>query len=129
MARRRPQSWWKYVNMPVFFGGSGLIPPATPLNYLSYSIVGYIFQSRIKGRHPAWWAKYNYVLSAGLDSGLAICTILIFLTLSLTNVNGGLFPSWWGVTIASTTLDASDGAIQKVLEAGQTFGPAAGTWS
>lgn len=57
MARRRPNSWWKYVNMPVFFGGTGNIPPATPLNYLSFCIVGWIFNSMIKKKHPQWWSK------------------------------------------------------------------------
>jgi hypothetical protein len=68
--------------------------------------------------------QYNYVLSAGLDVGLALCTILIFLTLNLTSTD---FPSWWGTDIAQNTMDASDSAIQIVLPEGQTFGPK--TWS
>ena len=39
-----------------------------------------------------WWSKYNYSLSAGLDIGLAWCSLIIFLCLSLTNTD---FPSWW----------------------------------
>lgn len=33
-ARRFPRSLWRYVSMPVFFGGSGWIPPATVYVYL-----------------------------------------------------------------------------------------------
>lgn len=67
---------------------------------------------------------YTYVLSAGLDVGLALCTILIFLTLQLTNTD---FPSWWGTNIAADTMDASGSAIQVVLPEGETFGPK--SWS
>jgi hypothetical protein len=67
---------------------------------------------------------YTYVLSAGLDVGLALCTILIFLTLQLTNTS---FPSWWGTNIAADTMDASGSAIQIPLPDGEKFGP--GSWS
>jgi hypothetical protein len=64
--------------------------------------------------------QYNYVLSAGLDVGLALCTILIFLTLNLT---GTSFPDWWGTLIATDTMDMADSAIQIKLPDGQKFGP------
>ena len=71
--------------------GLGMIPPATPMNYISWAIVKYhpspelwlisdsfIFNFYIKRSWSGWWTKYNYVLSAGLDIGLAIGTIFIF---------------------------------------------------
>lgn len=61
--------------------------------------------------------QYNYVLSAGLDVGLALCTILIFLTLNLTKTE---FPSWWGTNIAANTIDAAGTAVQVT---GVKFGP------
>ena len=30
----------------------------------------------------AWWAKYNYILAAALDTGTALSGILIFFALS-----------------------------------------------
>ena len=33
-ARRYPRSLWRYVNVPLLFGGSGWIPPITTYNYL-----------------------------------------------------------------------------------------------
>lgn len=64
--------------------------------------------------------RFNYILSAGLDSGLAISTIIIVLTLSLTNTEA---PKWWGNTVGQNTLDAQDASFAKVLEPGDTFGP------
>lgn len=119
-ARAFPKSPIRYLSAPIIFGGAGLIPPATPLNYLSWGIVGFVFNKYIKTRWRGWWMQYNYVFSAGLDVGLALCTILIFVTLQLT---GTSFPSWWGTEIAANTLDASDGAKQITLADGQTFGP------
>lgn len=123
MAHRRPNSFWRYVNMPVFFGGTGYIPPATPLNYLSFCIVGYIFNKMIRQRYPSWWSKFNFVVSAALDSGLAISTIFVFFTLGLSGLNGGSMASWWGTNIAQSTLDASGSALQKTVADGEFFGP------
>lgn len=120
-ARAFPRSSIRYLNAPLIFSGAGLIPPATPLNYLTWGIVGFIFNKFIRDRWRGWWMQYNYVLSAGLDVGLALCTILIFLALSMT---GTKFPSWWGTRIATSTMDASDTAIQVKLAKGEKFGPA-----
>ncbi|CAG8895596.1 unnamed protein product [Penicillium nalgiovense] len=65
--------------------------------------------------------QYNYVLSAGLDVGLALCTILIFLALNLTDTS---FPEWWGTRITRNTLDVEDKAIRNPIPTGQIFGPA-----
>lgn len=120
-ARTWPKSPIKYLSAPIIFGGAGLIPPATPLNYLSWGIVGFIFNKWIRNRFRGWWMQYNYVVSAGLDVGLALCTILIFLTLNLT---GTSFPDWWGTTITSSTMDTKDTAIRHPVSNGETFGPA-----
>ncbi|PNY27801.1 Sexual differentiation process protein isp4 [Tolypocladium capitatum] len=121
--KRWPNSIVRYLNAPVIFSGTGSIPPATPLNYLSWGIVGFIFNKWIRDRWRGWWMRFNYVTSAGLDSGLAISTIIIVLTLSLTNTAA---PSWWGNNIGGQTLDSQDAAFNKVLGPGETFGPR--TW-
>ena len=48
-----------YINWPVIFNGTGAMPPATPLNFVSWSIVGFIFNYVIRRRHFSWWTKYN----------------------------------------------------------------------
>ncbi|BFZ59744.1 hypothetical protein YB2330_000761 [Saitoella coloradoensis] len=118
LVRRYPNSWLKYVSMPLFFGSLGYIPPATAVNYLSWCSVGFIFNCLIKRKFPPWWSKYNYVLSAGLDSGLAISTIVIFFCLGLTGVS----LDWWGNTAVFETLDMTKAVLKKVVP-GETFGP------
>ncbi|KAI1268491.1 OPT oligopeptide transporter protein-domain-containing protein [Xylariaceae sp. FL1019] len=122
-AKRYPRSPIKYLMAPLIFGGAGSMPPATPLNYLSWGIVGYVFQFVIKKRHSKWWSRLNYLTSAGLDLGLALSTLFIFFAFTYNGIDP---PQWWGNTIVTTTLDYQAKAIQVVLPEGETFGPT--TW-
>lgn len=62
--KRFPHSFLRYVNWPVIFTGTGLIPPATPMNYVSWCFVGFIFNFVIRRRSFSWWAKYNCASSS-----------------------------------------------------------------
>lgn len=116
--KKWPKSPIKYLNWPVFFSGTGLIPPATPYNYGAYCMIGIFFGYYVKRKWFHWWSKYNYSLSAGLDIGLAWSSLIIFLCISLTNTDA---PSWWGNNVIST-MDYNDTAIQRVLADGESFG-------
>lgn len=122
-AKRYPKSPLKYLMAPLIFGGSGSIPPATPLNYLSWGLVGYGFQHVVRKRHFGWWSRLNYLTSSGLDLGLALSTLVIFFAFTLNNVDP---PSWWGNEVVTSTMDFKDTAVQRVVGTGETFGP--GSW-
>lgn len=107
---------------PLIFGGAGAIPPATPLNYLSWGLVGYLFQHRVRTRHFAWWSRLNFLTSSGLDLGLALSTLVIFFAFTLREVSP---PRWWGNDVVTSTMDYKGTAVQAVLPEGKTFGPAA----
>ncbi|KAE8155974.1 OPT oligopeptide transporter protein-domain-containing protein [Aspergillus tamarii] len=110
------------IHWPIFFAGTGNLPPATGINYSTAFVVSLIFNKIIKGRRPNWWAKYNYVLSAALDSGVAVSAILIFFSLVLPGVS----LSWWGNNVNSGTVD-SKGTPWLELKLNETFGER--TWS
>ncbi|KAJ7682610.1 OPT oligopeptide transporter [Mycena polygramma] len=113
-----PNSFIRYINFPVIFSGTGLIPPASAINYVPWAIVGFTFQYVIRRRHFAWWTKYNYVLSAAMDAGVAISAVLIFFCLQYPrggSIGATNIATWWGNT---TPMIA--------LADGQTFGPS--TW-
>jgi hypothetical protein len=116
LAKKFPNSNIHYLHAPIIFGGIQQIPPyvapriyiqsanhvsAVPMNYIMWIAVGFIFSKVIKDRFRGWWLNYNFLTSAGLDAGLALCTILIFLTLQLTKKDP---PSWWGNNVVSSTL-------------------------
>ncbi|KAF5319633.1 hypothetical protein D9619_008684 [Psilocybe cf. subviscida] len=119
-----PNSIIRYVNFPLIFSGTGLIPPATAVNYVTWAIVGFIFQFVIRRRHFSWWTKYNYVLSAALDSGLAVSAVLIFFILQYPK-NGTIgmgLQNWWGNTVFANTADWNGTPLIQ-LAPGETFGP------
>ncbi|XP_006455006.1 oligopeptide transporter protein OPT variant 1 [Agaricus bisporus var. bisporus H97] len=119
-----PNSFLKYVNFPVIFNGTGLIPPATAINYVPWAAVGFIFNYVIRRRHFSWWTKYNYVLSAALDSGVAISIIAIFFCLQFPE-NGAIgttnILNWWGNTVPFTGADGR-GVPLRQLQPGEKFG-------
>jgi hypothetical protein len=49
----------KDLNFALIFGATGALPPATPLNYVPWVLVCFLFNYVIRRRHFAWWSKYN----------------------------------------------------------------------
>ena len=123
LARRFPLSYWRYINIPVLFAGLGAMPPATGINYSSWLLVGFFFQWFMRRYHFRWWMRYNYILAAGLDAGVAFGILFIFFFLQVPN--GGVTLNWWGNTVWQNTADFF-GMPLRVVPSGQTFGPS--TW-
>lgn len=86
------QKWIKKINLPVLLGATADMPPATTLNFNSWIFVGTIFNFFVFRYRKAWWQRYNYVLSAALDAGLAFMGVLLYFSLSTENVS----LDWWG---------------------------------
>ncbi|CAI4211109.1 unnamed protein product [Parascedosporium putredinis] len=120
LARRWPRSIWRYVSTPLIFGGSGWLPPASVYIYFCWAIVGTIFNFFIKRRYTGWWLQYNYILSAALDCGLILSTMVIFFTLYLTSAQA---PQWWGNSAAVSTMDYKGTSFKSFVPEGETIGP------
>lgn len=123
LARRWPRSPLRYVNMPLFFGGSGWIPPATTYTYLCWGACGTAFNFFVRRRWTRWWLHYNYITSAALDCGLIVATIVVFFTLYLTAATP---PQWFGNYDVYDTWDQRGLAIKTFVAQGETIGPS--TW-
>ncbi|KAJ3994956.1 OPT oligopeptide transporter [Lentinula boryana] len=121
LARRFPLSFWRYINIPVFFGGVGALPPASGINYTSWAAVGFIFNYCMRRFHFRWWMRYNYILSAALDGGVAISLIVIFFAVQLPH--GGITLNWWGNTVWTNTADAMGLPFKLPDGPNGTFGP------
>ncbi|GAA5905611.1 uncharacterized protein JCM6883_005386 [Sporobolomyces salmoneus] len=104
LAKRFPKTFLAYVNVPVALAGATYMPPATGINFSSWFFVGFIFQYLLRRRQFRWWSKFNFVLSAGLDSGTVLSGLLIFLTLFLPK-HGSISLNWWGNDVYTKTLD------------------------
>ncbi|KAF7139165.1 hypothetical protein RHSIM_Rhsim07G0214400 [Rhododendron simsii] len=86
------QKWITMINLPVLLGATAAMPPATTLNFNSWIFVGTIFNFFVFRYRKGWWQRYNYVLSAALDAGLAFMGVLLYFCLSMENVS----LDWWG---------------------------------
>ncbi|CAL1708066.1 unnamed protein product [Somion occarium] len=124
-------SFMKYVNFPLIFNGVSYIPPANANNYVPWALVGFLFNYVIRRRHFSWWTKYNYVLSAALDSGVAISMILIYFCLQYPlngSIGANTIQSWWGNKGYAENADGY-GTPLRILAEGEIFGPPPGSWS
>ncbi|KAJ7540058.1 hypothetical protein O6H91_10G000300 [Diphasiastrum complanatum] len=95
-------SWLPLINLPVLLGASANLLPATAVNYQSWIIVGTIFNYFVFRYHKNWWRRYNYVLSAALDAGLAFMAVFLYFTLGLDNKS----VTWWGNNVDNCPLAA-----------------------
>ncbi|KAI8865726.1 OPT-domain-containing protein, partial [Ramicandelaber brevisporus] len=93
LQKRFPNSWVRNIHIPVILSAAGVLPPAPPATFVFYFVVGFVFNFWLKRYRSAWWERYAFATSAGLDSGLAISTVIIFFALSNNDIN---MPEWWG---------------------------------
>lgn len=111
LTRRYPNSWVRYVHVPVLIiGGLGWVP--TNLTYLWPTlIVGFIFNYYIKNRWVTWWQRYAYVLTSSFSAGIAISALIIFFSLEYTNK----YISWWGNNVVYAGVDGGGSANECAL--------------
>jgi OPT family small oligopeptide transporter len=121
LARKYPYSIFRYANMPLLFNAGEAIPPASGINYSSFVLVGFISQWFMRRFHLRWWMRYNYILAAALDSGVAIGLVVVFFTVQFPK--GGFSVKWWGNGFWQTTADAMGIPFRVAING--TFGPSA----
>ena len=85
--RRYPNSWVKFVSMPILLNGVSNIPIVAGINYSAWFATGFMFQYLVRKRNFAWWSKFNYVTSAALDSGACLDVVVSALILCSLNLN------------------------------------------
>ncbi|GMM38051.1 oligopeptide transporter [Saccharomycopsis crataegensis] len=116
--RRYPNKWYGKLSAPVFFTGPGNIPPSTVYNYSLYFVASFFLNKFIGGKWPRWHAKYNYVMGAAVEAGVAVATVVIFLCITYP----GVTLTWWGNQVYKDTLDWKSKPYYTV-KSGETFGP------
>ncbi|XP_068636592.1 oligopeptide transporter 1-like isoform X1 [Aristolochia californica] len=90
------KKWIKLIHMPIILGATGNMPPGRAVNFLTWGMVGIFFNYFVYRYFKAWWARHNYILSAGLDAGVAFMAVLVYFTLQIKDING---MQWWGLEV------------------------------
>ncbi|EPS43592.1 hypothetical protein H072_2452 [Dactylellina haptotyla CBS 200.50] len=126
--------WWygryfkrdvRKVSLPIVFGSLSWIPPATGLNFSTWFLVCWGFNSYLKKRRGDWWKKYRMVISAALDTGLAVGVGVVFFAVVWPGWEWSRDWSWWGTEVYKQGCDWKGCALKTVSE-GERFGP--GSW-
>ncbi|KAG5370336.1 Oligopeptide transporter 2 [Yarrowia sp. E02] len=63
--------------------------------------VAILFNGYIKSRYLAWWKKYAYIFEAGLNTGIALSSIIIFFSVSYHPKD----LDWWGNNVMGAGMD------------------------
>ncbi|KAK4489973.1 hypothetical protein RD792_000627 [Penstemon davidsonii] len=84
--------WIPLINLPVLLGATANIPPAAAINYNSWILFGTIFNFFVFRYRKNWWQRYNYILSAALDAGVAFMTVLLYFSVGIEEKK----IIWWG---------------------------------
>ncbi|KAI5957124.1 hypothetical protein KGF54_000052 [Candida jiufengensis] len=87
-----PKKYTKYFQPTLIIGGFLYYAPYNLSFYTMGVYFSIFFMWYLKSRYSAWWQKYNYLLSSGLDSGVAFSAIIIFFAVQYKEV----YLSWWG---------------------------------
>jgi hypothetical protein len=103
LKRRYANSFWGHAHVPLLLGGLNYLPPASRTNYGSWAIVGLFFGVFIKRRYNAWWNRFMFVLSAALDSSIAIAAVIIFFAVFWTKASDSF--DWRGTTVHKVSID------------------------
>ncbi|KAF9160329.1 hypothetical protein DFQ26_005668 [Actinomortierella ambigua] len=94
LAKRFPNvRWLQLVHWPVLLAATSNMPPALPYFYTNGLLWGFVFAFLLRRYRYNWWARYNYLTSAALDTGVAISGLIIFFCISMP---GASMPFWWG---------------------------------
>lgn len=68
-----PFSWFYFFDPAVFWSGALNWTAGNNLTYATQGLyLSFIFMYYIKRRYEGWWQKYNYLIEAGFDVGVAI---------------------------------------------------------
>ncbi|CAO3697429.1 unnamed protein product [Rhizopus stolonifer] len=95
--KKFPKAGFQYVNLPTFLVGLCILPGSNTSWITNSFIVVLISQFYLKRRYTAWFSKYNYLLSAALDSGTSL--MVFFLSMAVQGGGNGVaynFPTWAG---------------------------------
>ncbi|KAF7585959.1 hypothetical protein BBP40_009768 [Aspergillus hancockii] len=119
VARRRypKNNILQKIHIPLFLGGLNYLPPATGTTYGSWALVGLVFGILVKKRLYAWWYKYNFVLSAALDSSVSVAGVIIFFAIFYSGASSHF--SWWGTKVYKDTCDWKGCSYLPLPESGK----------
>jgi OPT family small oligopeptide transporter len=101
----KPLSYLKGFSPSVAWAGSLNWTGGNNLSYATNGLyLSFIFMYFIKRRYTAWFERYNYLVEAGFDVGVAISGIVQTLAFDFSS-SAGVSLKWWGNEVAQAGVD------------------------
>ncbi|KAI5958447.1 uncharacterized protein KGF55_005790 [Candida pseudojiufengensis] len=100
-----PKKYTKYFQPTLVIGGFLYFAPYNLSFYTMGVYFSIFFMWYLKSRYSAWWQKYNYLLSSGMDSGVAFSAIIIFFAVQYKEYA----LNWWGNTVTWNGIEGLGG--------------------
>lgn len=107
----------------MFFTGGIYWSPYNLTNFLGAVYASSVSWLYIRPRHLAFWSKFNYIVTAGLAAGIAIASVVIFFSTSISVKS----VDWWGNDAYAAGCDGAGCVLMSVAK-GEYFGPRKGTF-
>ncbi|KAK6456527.1 OPT oligopeptide transporter protein-domain-containing protein [Scheffersomyces xylosifermentans] len=101
-----PRKYTKYFEPTIIIGGFLIWAPYNLTFYTAGLYVSFVFMYYIKRKYEGWWQKYNYILSSGLNAGIAFSAIILFFAVQYHDKSF----SWWGNDVPFLGIDG-DGSF------------------
>ncbi|GJJ70843.1 hypothetical protein EMPS_03193 [Entomortierella parvispora] len=93
LKKRFPGTWVEQIHVPVMLASTGMMPPASPYQYVNWLVIGFAFQFLMRRYRNDWHIRFTYILSASFDTGVAFMGLAVFFIFQNRGVQK---PNWWG---------------------------------
>ena len=98
-----PIGYLKYIDPAVTWNGALNWTGGNNLSYATNGVyIAFIFMYWIKRRYNGWWEKYNYILEAGFDVGVAVSGIIQTFAFAF---GASVAINWWGNSVGTAGVD------------------------
>ncbi|KAJ7086088.1 OPT oligopeptide transporter [Mycena belliarum] len=84
----------KYLNLPIILLYIGYLPYSVNGQWTSCMVIGVYSQWWLRKKHPQWFNKYNYIMSAALDGGSQVILFILSFAVFGASGKGVAFPFW-----------------------------------
>ncbi|GJN69915.1 hypothetical protein PLICBS_003967 [Purpureocillium lilacinum] len=113
LQRRFPNSWVRYVHVPVLFFGPLSLSPYNLTHLWPAFCLSWFFNLYIRKRMLGWWARYAYVLTSAFASAVAVSGIVMFFAVQFKS---SAKLDWWGNRVSFAGVDGGGNDVACVLK-------------
>ncbi|KAL3952514.1 hypothetical protein ACCO45_012457 [Purpureocillium lilacinum] len=113
LQRRFPNSWLRYIHVPVLFFGPLSLSPYNLTHLWPAFCLSWFFNLYIRKRMLGWWARYAYVLTSAFASAVAVSGIVMFFAVQFKS---SAKLDWWGNRVSFAGVDGGGNNVACVLK-------------